>query len=88
MPLMGYRFPKDAMDGLLSEGRILFGKDEDKIVELKLYARDPDLMIRSQMPWYPRTIALSCPLACVLMLPGYHVMTYATTHLPPFVGPS
>lgn len=36
-PLMGYRFPRETMDGLLSEGRVLFGKDESKIIELKVY---------------------------------------------------
>lgn len=39
-PLMGYRFPKETMDRLIKEGKILFGKDEKKIIELKLYARD------------------------------------------------
>jgi adenine-specific DNA-methyltransferase len=39
-PLMGYRFPKDTMDQLLAEGRIIFGEDEDKIVELKVYASE------------------------------------------------
>ncbi len=39
-PLMGYRFPKETMDELLSEGRILFGDDENKIVELKVYAHE------------------------------------------------
>lgn len=39
-PLMGYRFPKSTMDKLISEGKILFGKDGDKIVELKLYAKE------------------------------------------------
>lgn len=39
-PLMGYRFPKDTMDQLLSDGRIIFGEDEDKIVELKVYASE------------------------------------------------
>jgi adenine-specific DNA-methyltransferase len=39
-PLLGYRFPKSTMDGLLQGGRILFGEDETKIVELKVYARD------------------------------------------------
>lgn len=39
-PLMGYRFPKETMDRLLSEGRILFGDDENKIVELKVYASE------------------------------------------------
>lgn len=37
-PLMGYRFPKETMDRLLTEGRILFGEDESKIIELKVYA--------------------------------------------------
>lgn len=39
-PLLGYRFPKDTMDTLIAEGRILFGESEDKIVELKVYAKD------------------------------------------------
>lgn len=39
-PLMGYRFPKSTMDKLLAEGKILFGTDENKIIELKLYAHE------------------------------------------------
>ncbi len=39
-PLMGYRFPKETMDQLLSEEKILFGDDETKIIELKVYAKD------------------------------------------------
>ena len=39
-PLMGYRFPKSTMDDLLEQGKILFGKDETKIIELKLYAKE------------------------------------------------
>ena len=39
-PLMGYRFPKETMDKLLSEKKILFGEDESKIIELKVYAKD------------------------------------------------
>lgn len=39
-PLMGYRFPESTMNKLLKEGKILFGKDENKIIELKLYAKD------------------------------------------------
>jgi adenine-specific DNA-methyltransferase len=39
-PLMGYRFPKQTMDRLLEDGKILFGEDEHKIVELKVYAKD------------------------------------------------
>ena len=39
-PLMGYRFPQETMDNLLQEGRVLFGSDEQKIVELKVYASE------------------------------------------------
>jgi adenine-specific DNA-methyltransferase len=39
-PLMGYRFPKETMARLLSEGRILFGENETKIIELKVYAEE------------------------------------------------
>lgn len=39
-PLMGYRFPEETMNSLLKEGKILFGDDEKKIIELKAYAKD------------------------------------------------
>jgi len=39
-PLMGYRFPEETMKNLLDKGRILFGKNEGKIIELKLYAKE------------------------------------------------
>lgn len=39
-PLMGYRFPKETMDRLLKDGKILFGDDESKIIELKVYAAE------------------------------------------------
>jgi DNA modification methylase len=39
-PMMGYRFPEDTMERLLDEGRIIFGDDENKIVELKVYVKD------------------------------------------------
>jgi adenine-specific DNA-methyltransferase len=39
-PLMGYRFPEETMKRLLSEGRILFGADENKIIELKVFAHE------------------------------------------------
>lgn len=39
-PLMGYRFPYETMQRLLAENRILFGDDETKLIELKLYIRD------------------------------------------------
>lgn len=39
-PLMGYRFPWATMQKLLEEDRILFGEDETKLVELKVYAHE------------------------------------------------
>lgn len=39
-PLMGYRFPEETMNRLLADDKVLFGKDETKIIELKLYAKD------------------------------------------------
>ncbi len=39
-PMMGYRFPKATADKLREEGRIIFGDDESKIIELKLYVKD------------------------------------------------
>lgn len=39
-PLMGYRFPEESMRRLIEEGRIIFGEDETKLVELKVYAKD------------------------------------------------
>lgn len=39
-PLMGYRFPESTMKDLLDKKKILFGEDESKIIELKVYAKD------------------------------------------------
>ena len=39
-PLMGYRFPPDTIERLIAEDRFIYGDDETKIVELKVYARD------------------------------------------------
>ena len=39
-PLLGYRFPKTTLDEMLRNGEILFGDDEQKIIELKVYAKD------------------------------------------------
>lgn len=39
-PLMGYRFPKESMKRMIEEGRILFGEDETKLVEIKVYASE------------------------------------------------
>jgi hypothetical protein len=37
---MGYRFPQETLNELLAQDRVLFGDDESKIIELKLYVRD------------------------------------------------
>ena len=39
-PLMGYRFPEETMKELLDDSKILFGENETKIIELKVYAKD------------------------------------------------
>lgn len=39
-PLMGYRFPETTMLRMIEEGRIIFGEDENKLVEIKVYAKD------------------------------------------------
>jgi DNA modification methylase len=39
-PMMGYRFPPETMDRLLAEKRIIFGDDEAKLIELKVYVSD------------------------------------------------
>ena len=37
---MGYRFPPDTMKQLLASDKIIFGDDESKIIELKVYVAD------------------------------------------------
>lgn len=39
-PLLGYRFPEETARQLEKDGRFLYGEDENKIVELKLYASE------------------------------------------------
>lgn len=39
-PLMGYRFPESTINKLLEEGKILFGEDHNKLIEIKVYAKD------------------------------------------------
>ncbi|TBR14137.1 MAG: site-specific DNA-methyltransferase, partial [Lysobacter sp.] len=39
-PLMGYRFPPETMNALVENGRVLFGDDQTKLVELKVYLSD------------------------------------------------
>jgi len=46
-PLMGYRFPWDTMKDLLAQERIIFGDDEEKIIELKVYAKNYEAKLPS-----------------------------------------
>jgi adenine-specific DNA-methyltransferase len=46
-PLMGYRFPRDTLDKLLETGRIIFGEDETKLIELKVYASEFKMKLSS-----------------------------------------
>lgn len=46
-PLMGYRFPKETMEEMLNMGQILFGEDENKIIEIKLYVSEYDAKLPS-----------------------------------------
>lgn len=39
-PLMGYRYPPDTLNRIRNEGRILFGEDERKIIQIKVYAHE------------------------------------------------
>lgn len=39
-PLMGYRFKESTMQSLIDQDKILYGKDHNKIIELKLYASE------------------------------------------------
>jgi adenine-specific DNA-methyltransferase len=46
-PFWGWRFAETTMKQLIKEDRILFGKDEKKIPELKVYLRDVEFPLRS-----------------------------------------
>jgi adenine-specific DNA-methyltransferase len=46
-PATGYRFSEEKMQQLLAEDRIVFGKDEQKLVELKKYLKDVREPLRS-----------------------------------------
>lgn len=48
-PLMGYRFPESTMKKMIEQDRILFGKDEKKIIEIKVYAKDFEQKLSSVM---------------------------------------
>lgn len=46
-PGWGWRHTEDAMNELIAQGRILFGKDHTKIPELKVYLADVEFPLRS-----------------------------------------
>lgn len=56
-PLMGYRFPQDSMNKLIAKDKILFGENEDKIIELKLYASEYEEKLSSVYTLDGRTAA-------------------------------
>ena len=39
-PLMGYRFPEETMREMLDQEVIIFGEDHNKIIEIKVYAKN------------------------------------------------
>jgi adenine-specific DNA-methyltransferase len=46
-PTTGYRFAPDTMDRLLAEDRVVFGKDETKLLEIKRYITEVEFPLRS-----------------------------------------
>ena len=54
-PLMGYRFPESTMRELLDQEKIIFGADENKIVELKVYAHEYTVKLPSVINLDSRT---------------------------------
>lgn len=46
-PYWGWRFPEATMQGFLASDRLIFGDDETKIPELKVYLRDVKFPLRS-----------------------------------------
>lgn len=56
-PLMGYRFPEESMRKMIDEGRILFGNDETKLVEIKVYASEYQDKFSSVFEYDGRTAA-------------------------------
>lgn len=39
-PLMGYRFPEATMNQMIEDKKIIFGQDDTKLVEIKVYLKD------------------------------------------------
>ena len=56
-PLMGYRFPESSMRKMIDEGRILFGDDETKLIEIKVYASEYQDKFASVLEYDGRTAA-------------------------------
>ena len=54
-PVNGYRYPRDRMDGLLAEERILFGEDETQIIQIKEYLHDYEGKLSSVIQLDSRT---------------------------------
>jgi adenine-specific DNA-methyltransferase len=46
-PLMGYRFPLETMLELIESGRVIYGENEEKIIELKIYVQDYKMKLSS-----------------------------------------
>lgn len=46
-PLLGYRFPQATMERMINDERIIFGNDENKLVEIKVYAKDYEQKLSS-----------------------------------------
>jgi adenine-specific DNA-methyltransferase len=46
-PVNGYRYPEDRMRKLIAEGRILFGKDENQVIQIKEYLEDYESKLSS-----------------------------------------
>src|SRR5581483_2713219 len=47
MPFWGWRFTEATMKQFMAEDRLVFGKDEKKIPELKVYLKDVEFPLRS-----------------------------------------
>lgn len=56
-PLMGYRFPEASMKKMIDDGRIIFGEDETKLVEIKVYASEYQDKFSSVFEYDGRTAA-------------------------------
>lgn len=46
-PLLGYRFPLATMEKMINDEKIIFGNDENKLVEIKVYAKDYEQKLSS-----------------------------------------